>query len=420
VQGTITALTATTFRLEGLTVAYALAQMSDLPAGGLANGLAVTVTGAQPPAGDILTATTLRAQALVLPRGTSVEYVGYIANFVSPASFQVGAFTVDATGAAIAGGTLASLVNGARVEVEGTATGNFVVATRIQIFVPALEAQAQVEGSITDFIAASNFRVRGQLVDASRATFTGGAAANLANGRVVHIAGTLRGSVLDASAIEFKDTMPPEATRLAVDGLISEFFTASRFKVNGQAVATSAATVFSGGTSGDLANGRRVAAEGTVTGGILEAATLRVYPALPAPPVSTEGPIANYVSPSSFTVNGQAVSAGPGTTYVSGTAASLANGVTVKVTGPIASGVIQATTIEFKARVPDDNKSEVEGYITNFVSASNFKVNGQVVDASTATYEHGTAADLANGLKVHATGRITNGVLRATLLQIDP
>jgi hypothetical protein len=81
--------------------------------------------------------------------------------------------------------------------------------------------------------------------------------------------------------------------------------------------------------------------------------------------------------------------------------------------------VLQAASVEFKARVGDGSKSEVEGYITQFVSASNFKVNGQVVDASAARYEHGTAADLANGLKVHATGTISSGVLRAALLQID-
>jgi hypothetical protein len=420
VQGTIAGITGMTFRLDGLTVAYASAQTIDLPAGGLVNGLAVTVTGTQPPVGDLLTATTVRVQAATaLPRGTNIEYVGYISNFVSPASFQVGALTVDATGATIVGGTLANLVNGARVEVDGTATGNVVVASRIQVFTPAVETAAQVEGSITDFISASNFRVRGQLVDAARAAFTGGGAANLANGRVVHITGTLRGSVLDASAVEFKDTTPPEATRLAVDGLITELLTPASFKVNGQAVRTSAATVFSGGTSGDLANGRRVAAEGTVSGGVLDAATLTIYPMQPAPSVSTEGPIANYASPSSFTVNGQAVSAGAGTTYVSGTSANLANGVTVKVTGPIESGVLRATSVEFKARAPGTGNSEVEGYITNFVSPGNFKVNGQVVDASAAAYEHGTAADLANGLKVHATGRITNGVLRAALLQID-
>jgi hypothetical protein len=419
VQGTIAGITGMTFRLEGLAVAYASAQIIGIPAGGLTNGLAVTVTGAQPPVGSVLTAATIRVQATALPRGTNVEYVGYIAHFVSPANFQVGSFTVDATGARIVGGTLANLADGARVEIEGTASGNVVVASQVTLFAPAAETQAQVEGPITDFISASNFRVRGQLIHAAGAAFAGGTAANLANGRVVHIAGFLRASVLEAATVEFKDTTPPEATRLAVDGQVTEFFTPSRFKVNGRAVATSATTVFYGGSSGDLANGRRVAAEGTVSGGVLDAATLRIYPQEPAPAVSTEGPIANYVSPASFMVNGQAVSAGPGTAYVSGTSANLANGVTVKVTGPLVSGVLQAASVEFKARVGDGSKSEVEGYITQFVSASNFKVNGQVVDASAARYEHGTAADLANGLKVHATGTISSGVLRAALLQID-
>jgi hypothetical protein len=155
-----------------------------------------------------------------------------------------------------------------------------------------------------------------------------------------------------------------------------------------------------------------------VSAGVLDAATLKVYALESAPTVSTEGRIANYVSPASFTVNGQAVSATAGTAYVSGTAANLANGVKVDVTGTVSSGVLQAARIVFEG-LADGAKSEVEGYITHYVSASNFKVNGQVVDASAAAFEHGSAADLANGLKVHATGRITGGVLHASRLQID-
>jgi hypothetical protein len=153
---------------------------------------------------------------------------------------------------------------------------------------------------------------------------------------------------------------------------------------------------------------------------VLEADSVRIYPVEPAPTVSTSGRIESYAGPSSFVVSGQRVAADAGTVYVGGTAASLANGVTVTVTGTVAGGVLLATRIEVQAPPPESpSQAEVEGYITDFVSAANFKVNGQKVDATGATYEHGTAATLANGIKVHCTGTITAGVLHAALVQID-
>lgn len=418
VQGSIAGLTGTTFRIDELTVSYSGAQLLDLPAGGLTNGLAVAVTAAQPPTGGLLVAASVRNLAVAAPEGTKVEYTGYISNFASPARFQVGTLTVNAANAAFVGGSAANLSNGAKVEIEGTSSAGVVNAVRIELLSIVPPPTTVIEGTVTDFISVANFQVRGQRVDATNAHFTGGSAAALANGRSVRLTGMISGSVYAAVSVEFTDTMPPEAERLAVDGLVSDFVSPASFKVNGRAVTTISSTVFSGGSVGDLANGRHVAAEGVVMGGVLNAATLTIYPVQQVPTVTTAGLIANFVSPASFTVNGQAVSASASTAYVSGTAASLANGVSVVVTGTISSGVLAATSIEIKPR-EDDSKAEAEGYITNFVSPSNFKVQGQIVDASTATYEHGTSADLANGLKVHATGRIANGVLKATLLQID-
>jgi hypothetical protein len=167
----------------------------------------------------------------------------------------------------------------------------------------------------------------------------------------------------------------------------------------------------------DLANGRRVSAEGTLRSGILNAALVTIKPVEVTPTVSTEGLIANFASPASFTVNGQRIAASAQTAYSNGSAASLANGVRVSVKGTIASGILDATAIEVKTATAQE--VEVEGYITNFVSVANFKVTGQVVDASAAAFEGGTAAKLANGLKVHATGPVSAGVLKARKLEID-
>ena len=51
-----------------------------------------------------------------------------------------------------------------------------------------------VAGSITDFVSVSAFRIGQQKVDASAATFVGGTAADLANGKAVEGAGVLAGA----------------------------------------------------------------------------------------------------------------------------------------------------------------------------------------------------------------------------------
>jgi hypothetical protein len=418
IQGEIAALTPTTFQIGSLTINYAGAALNNAPGGGLANGLTVTVQAAQPPLGNLLTATSVQVRAAA-SNGTFLEFAGYVANFISASDFRVGTLNINAANAKFVGGTVADLAVGKRVEVEGTIRNGVLVASEIDLLKIEEEELAEVEGAITDYISQGNFKVRGQLVDATAAAFVSGAAANLANGRQVHVKGSVRGSVLAAAQIEFKDTMPPDAARLAVEGVISDFVSPANFRVNGQLVAATAATVFSGGTAADLANGRRVAAEGVVSGGILAASTIAIAPLETVQTFSTEGAISDFVSPARFKVNGQAVSANAQTVYVAGTAATLANGMRIAVTGTIAAGVLSASRIEFKAPAETENNTQVEGYITNFVSVSNFKVTGQVVDATGAVFENGKPADLANGLKVQATGKISSGVLKAVKIEIS-
>jgi hypothetical protein len=418
VEGEVTAPTATTFRIGALTVNYALATQVDFPAGGLAAGLAVKVSSNALPSDGTLAASVVRVRAPVVPAsGTRLELEGYVSNFISVASFSVGTQLVNATTAKFENGTAADLANGRRVEVEGTVTAGVLAATKLEFRSAAAESAAELEGPITDFLSIANFQVRGQRVDASGAAISGGTAAALANGRIVHVKGNLAGGVLVASQVEFKDTMPAEDTRITVEGAITDFVSAQSFRVNGQAVSTGASTVYSGGVAADLANGRRVIVDGILRTGVLNATLVTIKPVESAPVVSTEGVIANFISPANFTVNGQHIATGVNTLFTNGSAASLANGVRVSVKGTITAGVLNASLVDIKSSTAKE--VEVEGYITNFVSVSNFKVNGQVVDASTAAFEGGTAAKLANGLKVHATGPVTAGVLKARKLEID-
>jgi Domain of unknown function (DUF5666) len=103
--------------------------------------------------------------------------------------------------------------------------------------------------------------------------------------------------------------------------------------------------------------------------------------------------------------------------------AGLANGMTVEAGGRnFANGLLTADRLRDRDRdrisYPNGDGLEVEGYVSEFVSIANFKVDGQVVNASNAVIKNGVAADIANGVKVEAEGTITNNVLVASVLVI--
>lgn len=99
----------------------------------------------------------------------------------------------------------------------------------------------------------------------------------------------------------------------------------------------------------------------------------------------------------------------------------LANGMTVEAGGRnFADGTLTADRLRDRDRdrisYPDGDGLELEGYVSDFVSIANFKVAGQVVNAANAVIRNGTAADVANGVKVEAEGTMSNGVLVAGVL----
>jgi len=62
----------------------------------------------------------------------------------------------------------------------------------------------------------------------------------------------------------------------------------------------------------------------------------------------------------------------------------------------------------------DELEAEIEGIITSFTSTTDFTINGIPVDASNATYEQGTAADLALDVAIEVEGNFNAlGVLVA-------
>jgi hypothetical protein len=101
----------------------------------------------------------------------------------------------------------------------------------------------------------------------------------------------------------------------------------------------------------------------------------------------------------------------------------LANGMNVEAAGrSFANGTLTADRLHDRDRdrmqMANGDGVEVEGYVSDFVSISSFKLNGQVVDASSATIRNGTAADIRNGVKAEAEGTMANGVLVAKVVVI--
>lgn len=98
----------------------------------------------------------------------------------------------------------------------------------------------------------------------------------------------------------------------------------------------------------------------------------------------------------------------------------LQDGLLVEVKGTFAASTITATEIEGDNSELADDGSEVsiEGYVTDFVNNSDFKISGQSIDASGATTTFlPDSIVLKNGIKIEAEGTISNGVLIATEIE---
>jgi hypothetical protein len=320
----------------------------------------------------------------------------------------------DRSAAAVREFSLAAIRIGDRLSVRATRGATGLVATRIVRLdlsaPPESEPGAKAEGVISEFVSAASFKVAGRKVNASSAKFEGGLAGDLRDGRRVEVAGVLAGEVLMATAVAFKedDATPPSTG--SVEGTITDYISQARFRVDGQLVDAMQAR-FENGVAADLANGRRVGVVGTLAGGVLVASKVEFKSAPTATNLEVEGSITDFVSVASFRVEGQLVDASAAT-VTGGTPGDLANGRKVGVVGTLNSGVLRATKLEIKD-APELTEISVKGTITNFVSVANFIVAARSVDASGAKFEHGSAADLANGRKVEIEGTLKGAVLVA-------
>ena len=206
-RGVVSGLDTTTrsFSLGGLRVSYA-ALVGTAPAA-LANGGIVRVRLRTAPVLGIWATTAVDDGAQRLQDKDAVRLEGLVNAFTSATQFSVAGVAVDASAAT----PVAGLGLGVRVEVEGTARGTVLAATKVQVKT-AIEtggADFELRGPITSADATTrSFVLRNVKVLHSAVTteFKDGTAAGLVAGANVEVRGKLSGdgTRLLATRITFK------------------------------------------------------------------------------------------------------------------------------------------------------------------------------------------------------------------------
>ena len=205
VTGTLSNLNtvAQTFTLNGLTVNYS-GSTTITPSGqSLANGERVSVFSATQLSGSTLTTSTIIIRKLSTGAST-LRLSGAISNYTSNASFTVAGVTVTAASATLTPTSLA-LANGVNVTVNGNydPVAGKLVATSVSQY-GSSQVLSELHGNITNFVSVANFQVRGTLVNATAASFSGGTSANLQNNVYVEIFGSVSNNIVNAATVAFQ------------------------------------------------------------------------------------------------------------------------------------------------------------------------------------------------------------------------
>jgi len=364
-------------------------------------------------------------QAAGTPRsvGEDQHLSGTVSGFVSISDFMIGSQHVNAANARFEHGAPTALVNGMAVTVEGVIVNGILVATEVSLPASTPLTGDEIRGFITAIGSNGSLFVNGGPVDISQAIISGGTLAQLVVGTEVELHGAFLNAVFVATLVHIKDAssstpnpMVPGDTEMK--GSISNFVSIASFSVGGQIVNGQSA-VFEDGTVANLANGAVVEVHGRMISGVLVASRVEFKSTTGTPPVAADsditGAISGFVSVSNFTVAGQRVNA-QSAVFSDGTAANLANGAIVEVHGLVVSGVLIASRMEFKSSVNPPSvgvEFESTGAVSGFVSVLSFMLSGTRIDASTASFERGTAANLANGVIVEVHGILANGIVKA-------
>lgn len=417
-----------TFQLGALTVRYAAA--ARLPAGAaprvgeslVAFGTALDATGRLP-------ATVLQSPRLLAtggPEGSDAHLRGRIERVLAPGRVVVRGAQVDATNGDAA--TRAALQPGRLLVASGVLRGGVLLAQRVQLPAEDRALQAEISAAVADFVDARSFKMRGAAVSAASAGFDALTPANIANGVPLQVRGRLGPNGILAETVRAAGV--PAGSVIVQAGTVNRYDRDGRsFRLEGLAtafrLAGNVATL--GGTLANLADGVVVQVRGVPGVAGAEFAVQVIEFAGAAAVIELAG-IAGHVEADAVG-GGGAFEIGPddmvwtATTRFIGTtntAADLADGRVIRVRvvreGP-AGAPLRALDIDTRASLP--GVVRLRGTVSAYVSAGDFRVDGQRVDASGAAFEPPELARTLAGAYVDIEGTMEAGVLRATRVS-DP
>lgn len=316
---------------------------------------------------------------------------------------------------------------GDRLEVHGAPTALGVIqATRIELR-PALDAWLRISGTVASLTGnPGSFQLGGETihVDANTKVFPAGA--TLANGQRVAVWSNTAavGSLVTASFLRIKKTLPGTNTDARVAGAITDCTGVcdASFKVGG-IVINAASAEFVNGAKIDLANGKWVDLRGTVDLATAAITATRVTfrkVMAGALDVSLKGAITDFVDATHFKVRGVAVTTDSSTVTGASCAAPLAQGTLVSIGGTVSGLAVMAKTVDCLTS-PEGLSIEGKGTVATIDPLTKtFTLGGTLfskvsLNYGSAEFEKGTtAADLKVGALVELKGNVTAGVVTVT------
>ena len=347
--------------------------------------------------------------------------------------------TADATGIGAADGMGSVILNGLRYNTD-SATFSLEDTTELQIGMSARIA-GKVDAGFTSGIAATvvsaaelrgavsaidlkdgSFTVMGARVTTDNATVWGDAKGltDLVDGAMVQVwglpaaPGTLRATRVQVT---------PTGTAPLVTGTVQNLDRGTRQFVLGQLTIDFGSAAFGPGIdAASLANGTIVRVRGTAApvAGRFTATQVQGWYAIPSADgiaLQLAGVVTDFAALGDFRVLGHRIDA-RNAQITGGLASAIGNGVKVEVDGFLSGQVLVVKKLRIRY-VPGTGgpvSFTVIGPVANYLSATDFTVRGQRVNASGGgtIFENGSATDLGNGKRVTVVGdRVVDGVLIA-------
>ncbi len=265
--------------------------------------------------------------------------------------------------------------------------------------------------------------VGGTSFDSAMAVITiGGAAATLADVKAGHVA-LVEGLIDGALGVADRVTIEQ-----LVQGELTAKLDANRLRVQGQIIQIDEKTVFESGIS-------PASPDGLVTGDLLkiygfvkgrgQALATRVERAASLGEFRIIGVAENVrEGDKTFDIGTQPIDHGmadvselPGGDPANGQLVSVRGSTTLSMNGEVVAHRVSPLGLDDR---PDNDESEIEGFVTAILSATEFRLGAVTVRTSGITrFEGGTPADVVVGARVEVDGMLGNGVLAARKVEFE-